>query len=547
MYSLVTTSSGRTVDACRVLLLAALFGLMPATVSMAQTAPTTRPARTAQTAEGPWFGVRLPPKMGQVPAVVVGDRGVRPVTVPAGEQQHRELEGAAIRADLETIVGFAKESRTTREIGSGQLWGRIAGFPSATKTVEWSVAQFRRAGIADVKLQPITQEKGASFWLPLAWEVRLLADPAFGPGSADVVLESAMPLGPSELPTGTMTAPLIYVGAASPAVLEHIDVKGKIAVQLVIPQGHMVFERGPVVSRAQDLMKRGAVAVFNIMRQPGNEHAKDFSNCGGPCFNLGGRDGFFLESVLDRASQSPARGKLRAQITLKTESRSNLKAENGVATIPGRRTDETIIVNAHIDGWFDGAGDNADGLAVLLALARHFAKAEIRPERTLVFIASAGHHSPGLNGPRNFIAMNGESAKKAVIVINLEHVAQRNFSPSREVADDGYREAIADSGEAPIVAGVTNRSPFVNNLFQQGVARYGVNFVSDKSAMASGETGGFTPLNVARLTIMQAPPLYHTTGEVLDVISTPGLERMARFFAFFIKEVGKAPRTQINP
>ena len=39
---------------------------------------------------------------------------------------------------------------------------------------------------------------------------------------------------------------------------------------------------------------------------------------------------------------------------------------------------------------------------------------------------------------------------------------------------------------------------------------------------------------------MQAPPLYHTTGEVLGVISTPGLERMARFFAYFVKESDKA-------
>jgi hypothetical protein len=61
---------------------------------------------------------------------------------------------------------------------------------------------------------------------------------------------------------------LIYVGTASPAVLQHIDVKGKIAVQLIVPQGHMVFERGPVVSRDQDLIKRGAVAVFNIVRCP---------------------------------------------------------------------------------------------------------------------------------------------------------------------------------------------------------------------------------------------------------------------------------------
>jgi hypothetical protein len=46
---------------------------------------------------------------------------------------------------------------------------------------------------------------------------------------------------------------------------------------------------------------------------------------------------------------------------------------------------------------------------------------------------------------------------------------------------------------------------------------------------------------------MQGPPLYHTTGEVLDAISTPGLERAARFFAYFLKQVDQAPRARINP
>jgi hypothetical protein len=63
--------------------------------------------------------------------------------------------------------------------------------------------------------------------------------------------------------------------------------------------------------------------------------------------------------------------------------------------------------------------------------------------------------------------------------------------------------------------------------------------------MSSGETGGYSSLKAALVTIMQAPPLYHTTGEVADVISTPGLERIARFLAFFVKEVGKAPRVEI--
>jgi hypothetical protein len=494
-----------------------------------------------------WFGVPLPMAPGHEPAVIVGDRGVRPAVVPAGEERHTELAGAAIRADVDTIVGFSKESRATREIGAGQLWGRIAGFPSATKTVAWAAEQFRKAGIADVRVQSFGQDERASLWLPLSWDVRLLGDPAFGAGTADLVLQSAMPLQPSELPGGTLTAPLVYVGAASPAVTRHIDVKGKIAVQLIVPQGHMVFERATAVGRAQDLMKRGAVAVLNIVRLPGNELARDFANCGGPCFNIGGRDGAFLESVFDKAAAAGQHDTIRARLTLRADTRANLKAENAVAIVRGNRSDEAIIVNAHADAWFDGAGDNADGLAVTIALARHFAKPENAPQRTLLFTATAGHHTPGLNGPRNVLALNPEIAAKTVLMLNIEHVAQRNFSPARSVADDGVREAVADSGEAPIVAGVSNGAPFLDALFQQGVSRYGVNFVSDRSTMESGETGGYQTLKVARLTIMQAPPLYHTTGEVADVISTPGLERIARFFAFFLKEVDKAEVRQINP
>lgn len=499
-------------------------------------------AARAERRSGPWFGIPLPPAVGAEPAVVVGTRAPRPVQVPTGSPDGPEFAAAALRTDLTTIVGFSKESRATKEIGSGQQWGRVSGFPSGAKTIDWAAEQFRKAGISDVRVQPISQDPRSAFWLPLSWEVRLLGDPAFGPGTADVVLQSAIPVPPSDIPGGTLTAPLVYVGTANPSLIEHLDVKGKIAVQLTIPQGHMLFERGAVTSRAQALMKRGAVAVFNLIRLPGNELGRDFSNCGGPCVNIGGRDGYFLETVFDRAAEAGTSAKLQARISLRTQTFTGLTAKNAVAVIPGSRSQEAIVIDAHADAWFDGAGDNADGYSVMLALARHFAKPANRPERTLVFVASAGHHTPGINGPRAFVAANPDLAKNAVLMVNVEHVAQRNFSASRTTAADGYRQAVADAGEAPIYAGVVNRAPLLDRLFERGVVDYGVNFISQPSNMQSGETGGFGPLGGAALvTVMQAPPLYHTTGEVLDVISTPGLERMARFLAFFVREASKAP------
>lgn len=515
--------------------------------TLAVVLPAQAQERPAAQAATPWFGLTLPPGPGTGPAVRVGTRPPRPVALPAGSPAAPDLAGDTLKADVATIVGFATAARQAHEIGNGQMWGRISGFPSSDRTVEWAATQFRRAGIADVREQALTQDEKSELWLPLSWRVQLLGDAAFGQGSGDVVLSSALPVGPSTIPGGTMTAPLVYVGTAGPSVLARLDVKGKIAVQLVVPQGHMLFERGAVDARSADLVARGAVGVFNLVRLPGNELSRDFNDCGNPCFNIGGRDGHFLEAAFERAARAGVADALRVRIDLETRTYRNLTAKNAVAVIPGTNAAETIVLNAHADGWFDGAGDNADGLAVLVALARHFARPANRPSRTLVLVASAGHHTPGLNGPRSFVTMNPELAGRAVMLVNIEHVAQRNFSPARTTAPDGYREAVADSAEAPIAVGVTNNSPFLQALIDEGPARFGVNFVAERSTFQSGETGGWSTLKVAKVSVMQAPPLYHTTGEVLEIISTPGLERIARFLASMVAAADRATNAQLNP
>ena len=378
--------------------------------------------------DAPWFGVAMPPAFEpHVPPVIVGERGVAPAVVPPGEDAFTALTGGALQVHLASIVQFSRTSREKREIGSGQLWGRITGFPSGHDTVSWAAGRFEEAGIDDVRRQPFDQEPGAEFWLPLSWEMRLLGDPAFGAGTEDLVLTTAMPLAPSAVPPEGLEAPLVHAGFGTVAELTQIDVRGKVAVLHVTPQGHLVFERGAAVPRAADA------------------------------------------GVLDR---------LRVRFALETTRRSGLSAHNAIAVIPGsERPDETIIINAHADAWFDGADDNGDGLAVLVGLARHFATEADPPRRTLVFVASAGHHSPGMNGPRNFVAMNPAFTDSSVLALNIEHVAQRNLSPARSVAADGYREFVADAGEAPIVAGVSNAAPFLEDLFRRGVERYGTNFV----------------------------------------------------------------------
>jgi len=494
-----------------------------------------------------WFGIQLPPTTapGGLP-VAIGDRGPAPAVVPVGEADFSELEGRRIAYDLDRIVDFSRQSLQSKELGGDQLWGRVSGFYSGETTVRWAAERLLDAGIKDVRFQRFDQAADASLWIPERWEVRLLGNAAFGEGSNDVILETAMALAPSTIVGGELTAPVVYVGKASSAELMHIDVAGKIALQHVTPQAHLVFECDSAVPAARDLFARGAVAVITLVDQPGNERVRDFSDCGGPCFNLGGRDSWFLQRVLNAAANAGNAAQLSMRLQLQSKQHSGLTANNAVAVIPGRGSNETIVINAHADAWFDGAGDNADGLAVLLALARHFGKEEHQLTRTLAFVVSAGHHTPGLNGPSNAVRMNPDVFQNALLVFNLEHVAQRNIVPARFEFEDGYREFTADSTEAPIVAEITNEAPYLQDLFTQGVARYGTNFMSSNSTMASGEGGGYRAAAVPIVTTMQSPPLYHTSGEVTAVISVPGLERMARFMAFFIEQVDRADQDLIN-
>ncbi len=516
--------------------LIALTAIAPGLVIAQQAA---RPAAARSTA---WFGVTLPPpfQFDKAPVIFGTDYGPRPVTVPSGEERFAALKGDAIRKDLETIVGFAKWSRESKEVGSGQLWGRITGMPSGQKTMDWVEQRFRAAGVPKVERQWFDQTPRTTLWLPLSWEVKLHADAAFGAGTRDVILESAIPAGGTVLPPEGLTAPLIFAGTARPAELQYINVRGKIAVQHITPKGHLFLERGPARAKAEELIKRGAVAVFNIVDQSGNMRTRDISNCGGPCFNFGGQDGRFLEEVMDAAAKAGVADSIKATLTMRAEERRGLRASNVIGIVLGA-SDENIIVNAHVDGWFDGANDNADGLAVLVGLAEHFAKPENRPARTLVFVGSAGHHTGGLNGPDQLVGLNPALVAKNVLVVNLEHVAVRQLNPAR-TDTLGIRDMITDAGENFTMNGLSKRSPFLEGIIRDGGLRYGLNFVSAASTYGAGDNPDVeSPL----LQLIQGNPLYHTSGDMLETISTPGLERVARFVAYFVNQVGAAPRARV--
>jgi hypothetical protein len=499
-------------------------------------AQTTAAPSAAQPA---WFGQPLPgPESdGIAPAfdTINTDIGAQPATFGPGPKDP-ELLGSRIKADLRTIVGFSLKSKAKGDF----LWGRISGTPEYYETVEWAVDQLKKAGVKDAHVEAFT----APLTIPVAGDVRLVGSAEFGAGSTDVVLKSTM-VGGRTAVNGTVTAPLIYVGHATDADLVGRDVKNKIAVVHSTPNPgvYSTNENG----RLAVLIRMGAAAVIEILEQPANMQSFDGDRHGcspNLCLTVGGEDGFFLEGVLGKAG---AAGRtITAAVMARSEERANLTTANGVATIPGK-TARTILINAHADAFFTGADDNAGGLATLLALARHFAKMP-QPERTLVFIVSAGHHSPG-NGLAQFRKVHdSDYVARADLVINLEHVGVSGMVRSaveRQTNNFGLK-ALAATTEFPKQVGVSNRAPFLIDLWRQGSACFGLNLQRVVDPSNPGELGAFRGAAFPATQMISAGPTYHTSGETVDAVPDAALERAARFHAFMIAEADKAPVTLLQ-
>jgi len=437
------------------------------------------------------------------------------------------------------VVGFSLESLNAGD----KVWGRRAATPSFQHTIEWVVSEFKAAGLKDARVEPYAVN--GAMWVPQSWRVQLPGDPAFGAGSADVTLQSAFPQpGGTSIAGGTLTAPLVYVGHGTDADLAGRDVRGKIAVVRVRPEPSL-FGAGEQGVAARLVEKLGAAGVINAVEGPGNANYIDgrFACGAAPCFIVGGQDAWFLQTVIGEAGNAGVLDKLKVALSLTSTEQRDLKSANGVAVIPGR-SPKRIIINAHADGYFQGGDDNASGVAVLVGLARYFAK-QPQPQHTLMFVASGGHHGPG-NGPTSLVAAHPELKEGTILILNLEHVAYADAVRGKVRAQGNigmsWEVSVTESAKA---VGVTNESPFLFDLWSHASRCFGVATYQSAGTTVSGDLGGYRSLGVPMTQMIQSGTFYHSSGDVSEQSSPEGLERAARFHAYFIESVDQADEALI--
>jgi len=491
-----------------------------------------------------WFGLDMPEKREQRSArhraaYQSPDFAPLSLRLPAADDPYTDIDGDEVHQYVASIIDITNAKRPVGE----RFWGRIAGSAAEQATAEYLATKFQEFGLTDVRTEPVL---GKNQWWPLEWSVSLVGAPTYGAGTSDYLFESAFPalhLGTGALQVDDLEAELIYVGLGQPVDLLNHDLSGKIAVvrSEFLPDPFFQTARG----RIEEIAGAGAVGVIIIVNASGNHQyaLEGIDSLHVPSFILGGDDGRFLEEVLAAAGPTD-RPKMR--LSMHSQVRDSWEGKNVVGILPGK-TDEYLILLAHLDGYFEAANDNAGGLASLLALARYFAGTD-KLNRTLVFVGTSAHHEFS-DGARAFIAAHPDMLENTALVFNIEHPSSIKSYYRGPLALGrgtlpGQLMATTSQGERTVA--ISNGNKVLTSIYQEGIDRYGLVVGAMMERRPNGDAFDFFRAGQIVVQILDANLWFHSSGDRLETIHGNGLERATRLYAYLLDNIDQVSRDELS-
>jgi hypothetical protein len=292
-----------------------------------------------------------------------------------------------------------------------------------------------------------------------------------------------------------------------------------------------VSDRGTI----KRISERGAAAVFIVPVISGNlRHAVYNVGTTVPTFALGLQD---ANTIRDLIGKAPAGETPRVQIHLDVRTVPNLKTATVWGALPGT-TDETIYVVAHRDGWFEGASDNASGVATMLGLAEYFAKVPRQQRRrTIHFLGTSGHHDNASRSSR-WLAEHKETFARTALLINCEHT-------SAELLVDRGGVVRRTNTTMPLQWHV-HGSPRLQQIARRAFDTFGVATYADPDPTAGGEMSAYYRL-APSLQLIEPGLYWHSDHETADFVPPTGLAATTRAYAKIIGEVNQLDLKDLRP
>jgi hypothetical protein len=192
---------------------------------------------------------------------------------------------------------------------------------------------------------------------------------------------------------------------------------------------------------------------------------------------------------------------------------------NVIAVVHGT-TNEAVVIGAHYDHLgtdgkkvFCGADDNASGTAVVIEMARRFAK---KPARRAVILVAFSGEEMGILGSRHYVN-NPPALETPVAMINMDMVGRLRDHLIVFGADTGdkFKEYLADSP---------------------------IKIAYNKEAVGPSDHTSFVLKGVPAVHLFTgAHPDYHKPGDTADKVNYDGLRKVADLVETLARRIADAP------
>ena len=423
---------------------------------------------------------------------------------------------------IQYVDDLTAMSRRYRDHGHPQFWGRIIGTEADTENAEWMLAKFRQLGLTDVHEQYFDLPPQ---WMPQSWSATASIN------GKTLSLDTAQPTYLSKAtPAAGLDVEAVYAGMGSEADIALArDVKGKAVFFYSTDTGsrHIGISDGAI----KRLADRGAAAIFVILGVPGNERTQFYPvNCPVPSFSLGQKDGLAMRDMIAQASGEPVHVKIRIEVNLVP----NLKSGTVWGTLPGT-TDENVLVVAHRDGWFQGANDNATGVATLMGIAEYFAKIpKEKRRRTILFAGTTGHHNNSAESG-SWFQQHPEFFAKTVLLFNCEHTGLKQTAMGTNQFSNAPAIYRWYAGDSPKLLDIANKA----------MLAFGVPTFPESSTSPPGEIGRYYH-NAPSVEIINTGYVWHSDQETAETISLTGMESVTRAYAKIIADTDLVDRNELR-
>lgn len=212
---------------------------------------------------------------------------------------------------------------------------------------------------------------------------------------------------------------------------------------------------------------------------------------------------------------------------------------NVYAVLPGQ-IDEYYLVFSQHDTYFDGAVQDASGLAVILSLARHFANTDNPLKRGIVFMSVA--HTNGRTGEINFIQNHrNDILSKTALAIAVEHIG-REIDPQPDL-----KFKVSDRPSFRMFFTALNQN--INGMVKSAILRHDFKrsviipqwLVEKITGKARGISAEFHEIGIPVVGLMSNPPYMFFPEDTLDAVATDQLVPTANLMATILRSADKFP------